>query len=915
MSLVPGTRIGPYEIVSMVGAGGMGEVYRARDTSLKRDVALKTLPESFASDSERLARFQREAELLASLNHPNIAAIYGLAEGDGVKALVMELVGGEDLADRIAHGPIAVDEALPIARQIADALEAAHERGIIHRDLKPANIKLGGDGTVKVLDFGLAKAIEPAGAMSPGMAQSPTITSPAMMTGLGMLLGTAAYMSPEQARGKPVDKRADIWGFGCVLFEMLTGQRAFAGDDVSDTLANVLKQDPNWRDLPENCPPSIRRLLRRCLTRDPAERLADVGTARLDIKDADSEAATPATVVAGVVPGPHRARWIRLAGQLTVLLLCTALAGATAWYLREPRSSSPSQFLVVPPPGASLTAIAADRELVLSRDGRRIVYVGNNGTQLFVRNMAALEPRPLPDLGTPRGPFLSPDGEWVGFFDGRDSTLKKVAVSGGPPTPLGKYQGQRGGATWGDDGTIVFATQGMPSTGLWTVPGGGGEPVVLTTPDSTLGEAAHLWPEFVPGRPAVLFTILATNGGLPAAQIAIRDLRTGAQKILLRGGTHGRYVTSGHLVYAVDGALLAVPFDPANWTFGDAPRPVLSDVVTTASGAANFDVAEDGTLVYVPATLDGPNTSERRLVWVSRDGREQPIASPPRAYGIPRLSPDESRVAVDILGQEGGIWIWDFARDTLSRATAGPIVARSPAWTSQGQIVFLSYGPGGFRLIRQSVDNPAGAEPLSVERGNAIPYSVSKDQMLIFGYGPRELRRMSLTGDRRETSLIVSPDGGSTTNGEVSPDGRWLAYQSTDAGPGQHTEVYVSPYPDVNGGKWQVSNAGGSRPCWSKDGKELFYVGATGTLMRVTVAPGETWSPTKPERLLDRVYLVGQTPLRTYDVAKDGRRFLMVTSNQTEPARLAEGELRRSEAGIVVFTNWLEELKRLVPTK
>jgi serine/threonine-protein kinase len=674
----------------------------------------------------------------------------------------------------------------------------------------------------------------------------------------------------------------------------------------------VLKQDPDWALLPPDCPPAIRRLLRRCLARDRTERLSEIGTARLDIRDAVSDTAAAANTSSPAVPVPHRARWVRLAGQLTVLLLGSALAGAFVWYLREPGPSRSSQFLIVPPPGASVTALTADRELVLSQDGRRIVYVGNNATELFVRDMAALEPRALPDLGVPRGPFLSPDGEWVGFFDGKDSVLKKVAATGGPPLVLGRFTGVRAGATWGDDGTIVFATR-EPSAGLWTLPEGGGEPVAITTPDAATGEEDHVWPEFLPGRSAVLFTILSTKGGLQAAQIAIRDVRTGAQKILLRGGTHARYVASGHLLYAVGGTLFAVPFDPDNWTIAGAPRPVLSDVVTTATGAANFDVSSDGTLVYVPATLDELNTDERRLVWVSRDGREEATAAQPRAYNLPRLSPDGTRVALQIDGPENGIWIFDFARETLSRATQVGGPNRAPVWTPEGHLIFESTFQGRIRLVMQPADSSPRTEHLLESRGTGlIPFSVSNDgATLIFGNGLAGLMRLSLRGERTATTLIESGTGRLNTNAVISPDGRWLAYDSADSG--TQRDVYVRPLPDVNAGRWQVSGAGGSRPLWARDGRELFYVSATGALMRVSVSPGTAWSPGKPERVLERVYLVGTTPGRTYDVSPDGQRFLMVTANQTDQQSLADGELRRSEAGIVVFTNWFEEVKRLVP--
>ena len=582
MPLTAGTRLGPYEITAQIGVGGMGEVYRATDTNLKRQVAIKVLPEAVAADAERLVRFQREAEVLASLNHPNIAIIHGLEKSDGVTGLVMELVEGPTLADRIAQGPIPIDEALPIAKQIAEALEGAHEQAIIHRDLKPANIKLRPDGTVKVLDFGLAKALDPAPATIDA-SQSPTVTSPAM-TRMGVILGTAAYMSPEQARGKSVDKRTDIWAFGCVLYEMLAGRQAFAAASVSETLSEVLKSDPDWQGLPADTPDGVRRLLRRCLAKDQKRRLTDIHDARLELDELSSDESLNARGadharrldgLAGETASTRVARrrvWV--AGAAAVIA-SAVVATALTWVVTRPPPPTPlrvSRLTITPTRAAALTLSGNDRDVAITPDGSRVVYVGNNGTQLFVRALDALEPVAV-FTGAPRGPFVSLDGQWIGFVDG-NTALKKVAVTGGAAVTLTTLDQAPRGATWGPDDTIYVATLNA-TTGLQRVAAEGGSTMVLTRPDPLQGESDHLWPELLPGGRALLFTITAVTGGLDAAQVVVLDLETGTRTVLVRGGSHAHYVSSGpalaersareggYLVYMVAGSLRAVAFDLA----------------------------------------------------------------------------------------------------------------------------------------------------------------------------------------------------------------------------------------------------------------------------------------------------------------------------------------------------------------
>src|SRR5262245_3847082 len=668
MPLSAGIRLGSYEIVSALGAGGMGEVYRARDTKLDRAVAIKILPEAFAADTERIARFEREAKTLASLNHLNIAHIHGLEESNGVRALVMELVEGEDLAQRIARGAIPVGEALPIARQIAEALEAAHEQGIIHRDLKPANIKVRRDGTVKVLDFGLAKAMEPSYAQGASARQahasmSPTITTPAM-TQAGMILGTAAYMSPEQALGKPVDQRADIWAFGCVLYEMLTGQRAFDGQGVSGTLARVLEREPDWAKLPATLSPSLRTYIRRCLEKDPRQRVQAIGDVRLALEGA-FETALSQTAAPAVAVGWRR---VALAG-VAAIIASGAIIGTLVWVAMrqaEPTSPRVSRLQLTPVGAAALSIGWNDRDLAITPDGSRVIYVGNQGTQIFVRALDALAPVAVFTGRGMSGLFVSPDGQWIGFHDD-SGVLKKVAVAGGPAVTLATIDtAGSSGATWGPDDTIIVATNSV-DTGLQRISAAGGPLTVLTRPDRAQGEADHFWPEMLPGGRAVLFTITSLTGGVDAAQVAVLDLQTGTRKIVVRGGSHAHYVPSGlgspnrgerdggHLVYAAAGTLRAVPFDLARIETRGTPVTLVPDVVTTIKGGMNAVVADDGTLAYVLGTVEG---TPRTLVWVDRQGHETPIAAPPRPYLLPALSPDGTHVAVFANDQERDVWLW-----------------------------------------------------------------------------------------------------------------------------------------------------------------------------------------------------------------------------------------------------------------
>jgi serine/threonine-protein kinase len=903
MALAPGTRLGPYEIGARIGAGGMGEVYRATDLNLVRQIAIKVLPDTFAHDPERLARFEREAKTLASLNHPNIAIIHGFDKTNGLPALVMELVEGETLADRIAQGPIPVDEGLLIAKQIAEALEAAHEQGVIHRDLKPANVKIRPDGTVKVLDFGLAKALDSA-ATPTGTSHFPTITSPATMTGIGVLLGTAAYMSPEQARGKPVDKRADIWAFGCVLYEMLTGRRAFDGDDATEILGAVVKLEPEWAALPADLPPAVLALLQTCLAKDPHKRRVEAATALFIVDHAASLAARAETSQgpgrAGASVPFRRAAFIAAASCLIVAAIAVA---ATRW-LTRPAPARIVKLAIATTPETALTINGNDRDLAITPDGSRVVYVGNNGTELFVRRLDALEPVSV-FTGAPRGPFVSPDGLWVGFFD-NIRVLKKVAITGGPPVTIATLDGDPRGAFWTPDDAILFATAG-PSTGLEQVSAAGGTTTVLTRPDGAGGEADHAWPEGVPGGRFVLFTILPLSGGLDVAQIAVLDRQTGTRSVVQKGGSHAHYIRSGHLIYAAANTLRAVVFDPATLETRGTPIPVVPDVVTTTSavgGGVDAAIATDGTLVYVQGVA--AFGASRTLVWVDRDGRETPILAPPRAYVHPRISPDGDRVAASSQDQEYDIWLW--TRGTLTPFTFGPGVDSYPVWTADGKrLIFISEREG-FNLFWQAADGTGAAERLTRSRNAQAATGVSPDgaHLIFTEYSEttgNDVLEVELTGTHTVTALVQYRFA--ERNGTVSPAGRWLAYEANDSG---QFEIYVRPYPDVKSGVWKVSTGGGTRPLWSPKGQELFYMSPAGAIMRVGVDGGTSWAATTPTTIVKAGIATGlsASPGRVYDVSSDGQRFLVL-----RPA----SEPNAPPPQLIVVQHFDEELKRLVPTK
>ena len=902
MALAPGSRLGSYEVTAEIGAGGMGIVYRARDTKLGRDVALKVLPDLFADDPERLARFQREARVLASLNHPNIASIYGLEESGDTRALVLELVEGPTLAERIAQGAIPVEEALPIAKQIAEALEAAHEAGVIHRDLKPANVKVKADGVVKVLDFGLAKALEGDAGSDPS--ESPTLTAAA--TRMGVIMGTAAYMSPEQARGKVVDKRADIFAFGAVLFEMLTGKRAFEGRDVSETLGGVLRLDPDWDALPTNTPPRLSTLLRRCLEKELRQRVQAVGDVRLAMEGA-FETPVPQRTEAAVAP--LLKVWQRPIPAALLALVIAAIASLTVWTVTRPQGVQADlmRFVIVPPSTAPLSSRGTRQDLAISPDGSQVVYMSPDpsatGPQFNLRPIDQLVGAPLRGGEGGVGPFVSPGGEWVGFIGfSNPGILRKVSIFGGPPVTLTESPDSIYGASWGADDQIIFGTFGA---GLFRVPGGGGEPEALTTLDTEQGEVNHLWPFIIPGREAVVF-VIGTGAPLTTGQLAVLDLDTREVTRLGLAGVSPHYVSTGHLVYAAeDGSVRAVPFDATSLEVTGNPVPLVEGIMVKPSGAADFSISDNGRLVYALGEVGG---AVRTMVWVDGEGLETALPLPARPYRDPRLSPDGRRVAVRVADESrNDLWVFDVQSAAGLRLTNEASVG-APIWTPDGERIIFTWNkepPNALFWI--PADGSGEAERLTTPDavGGDFPTSVSPDgQAVVFvrllDVGHRELWQVPLDGERTPQPVVQGEF--SRGNAALSPDGQWLAYRSNQSGA---VEVYLQPYPGP-GSTTPVSIGGGDSPVWSHDGRELFYrVGNRMMVVEVETEPTLRVNP--PEELWEEPYynLPLGVGVRQYHVAPDGR-FLMMRQGAVTDDDTALPEL-------VVVLNWFEELKARVP--
>ncbi len=879
----PGTRLGHYEILAPLGAGGMGQVYRARDTTLDRDVAIKVLPEDFASDANRLARFEREAKLLASLNHPNIATIHGFDESDGVRFIAMELVEGQSLAERIAaSGRIEIDEALEIARRIALALEAAHEAGVIHRDLKPANVQVATDGTVKVLDFGLAKAYEVDGSdPSSDLSHSPTMMA---ATGAGVIMGTAPYMSPEQARGTPVDKRSDIWAFGCVLYEMLSGHRTFAADSVSETLAEVLKSEPDWSRLPVDTPDAIRRLLRRSLRKDPRVRLPDIGVARLEIDDAVVEPAGPQPP-AGQPPSGSGWRQ-RLPWALAALF--AVAAGVGIWTGLQPRDAPPPQRLDMALPFPQQLARSAEggvSPIALSPDGQLFADVAARPgatTQLFLRAIDAFESRPIEGSQRAQAPFFSPDGRSIGFF--ANEALWKVSLPDGQPLKIADMTVLFPSASWGVDGTIIFSNY---SLGLAEVSAEGGEPEPLTHPDPEHGELRYFAPQILPGGRSVLFTVADADSFF----VAVLSRESNQWHRVLDNAESARYVSTGHLVFAPSGALHAISFELDGLETSGAAFSTAERVPSAVGlGAQRFAVSDAGTLAYLPEDAGATST---RLVWVDRQGGVIPILDDPAPFRSPRVSPDGKRIAI-IAGTD--IWVYDAERATPSVLTTDGYNL-SPLWDGD-RLLFSAVRSGAYFDIH-SVPANGGAEPelLLRRESRQFPFSRGGPDMSVISF----VEVTPVGGDvgmlEGGTASIVL-DGAYNEHSPVfHPDGRWFAYVSDESG---EEEVYVTRYPE-RADRVPVSRGGGREPVWSRDGRELFYRNGERVMVVDVQSTDNAFTAESPQELFQgRFSLLGVGTI-SYDVAPDGR-FVMLQLPEVTSSR------------IKVVLHWLEELKELVAT-
>ena len=894
MQLTAGSRLGPYEVTGTLGAGGMGEVYRARDTRLDRDVAIKLLPDTFAADPDRVARFEREAKTLASLNHPGIAHVHGIERPHGSSpALVMELVEGEDLSQRLTRGPIPLAEALAIARQLADALETAHDRGIIHRDLKPANIKVNAEGGVKLLDFGLAKAIEGSD-MEINARNSPTISLAA--TRAGLILGTAGYMAPEQARGQMVDRRADIWAFGVILFEMLSGKQVFAGDTISDVLASVLKHDLDWTTLPKDLPPPILALLRRCLQPDRKTRLRDIGEARIAIDDYLAHP-TPNAAPAAVAAQP-KGRWLWWSTAVLALTAVGLLIAVVALALR-PRAgvTASTRTVIIPPTGVSIS-ITSYLSVAVSPDGWTVALVGveQSESAIYLRGPGDFDPRKLAATEGGAGPVFSPSGRSLAFHT---VTQLKVMPIDGTPVVVGQLNDPRGIA-WIDETHLVVATQSV--NGLTEFDLNGTASRELTTTD-VKNERTHRWPHALPGGRWVLFTVgtVSSPDSYEESEIEAVDRTTGERRKIYRGASSARYSPTGHLLLSRGGSLFAVKFDLQTLKVSGTPTNVLQGVGgDPTTGAVQVSLSADGTLAFMPSDRLG---GQRQLVWVDLKGGRQKVPLPPALFSDVRLSPDATRVAVlDNSTGSADVWVYAFARGTYTRLTFTGRNA-TPVWSRDGrEIYFAEIGVNGSSRIMK-VASDGGREPVAVASSNQprrmYLMNISRDgTWAIVTYVPASgaranIGRLPLAMNAELQPLVDGP--ADEYAGTLSPDDRYVAYQSDE---GTRSEVYVRELA-ASGGRWQVSNAGGEEPLWSRDGKSLYYR-YEGRFLRVAIEAGPVFQSGMPTHLFDGVLNLRSDTGISYDAHPSGDRFLMVQSAD-----------QASRGSVRLITHWADQLRTI----
>jgi serine/threonine protein kinase len=874
MSLSSGTRLGAYEILSLLGSGGMGEVYKARDTKLKRTVAIKVVPESFSHDPDRLLRFEREAEILATLNHSNIAAIYGLEESNGLHAIVLELVEGPTLADRILQGPVPLEEALPIARQIAEALEAAHTAGVIHRDLKPANIKVRPDGTVKVLDFGLAKVLETT--LPNDLTQSPTVLSPAP-TLSGVILGTAAYMSPEQARGRAVDTRSDVWAFACVLFEMLAGKKAFDGETLTDAVAAIVKSEPDWRALPAGTPRSVRALIARCLKKDPAQRLHDIADGRFQIEDALNDSVDPGTAV----PSPAKNNLERAAWFATALLLSVALFFAMR-PSNNAQSSDPISFPVFPPEktafSGSVNTTVNVPSFALSPDGKALVFSAQSAgakPTLWLRSMDGVGARQLAGTDDAQDPMWSPDSRWIGFF--ADGKLKKVSAAGGAVQVITQTATDFRGGTWSPDGTILFSSGTEP---IVSVDAAGGKATPVTAFDKTRQEATHRNPQFLPDGKHFLYSIMGRRDDQNGVYVGSLDGQT--KKLLVHVNTSAVYVPPGYLLFADGDSLLGQAFNAARLELIGQPFLVAEHGGRNTAFMSAVSASQTGVIAYA-----GIIPHAGRLDWIDRAGTLLASAGTPDGdYTDFRLSPDETRLAASLFDPRTNaveIWLTDLARRSASRLNPGGLITASALWSPDGsRLMFRTNRNGMIEFYDRSAAGGGSDRPVlsaeayraaKIPSFNLVPTDWSPNGRQIIFSAPTsasgsDLWLLPIAEEGPPVTFIASP--GEQMHGNFSPDGRRVAYTSNESG---RFEVYVETIPRSDR-KWAVSVNGGYEPRWRGDGGEIYYLSEDRKMMSVAVGAGPSFGV--PKSLFQTRVTAGVINNRTHYVpSRDGSRFLI----------------------------------------
>jgi Tol biopolymer transport system component len=908
MQLSAGTRLGPYEILDAIGAGGMGEVYRARDTRLERTVAVKILPAQFSSDPLRKQRFEREAKTISSLNHPHICVLYDVGSQDGVEYLVMECVEGETLAKRLEKGPLPLEQVLKFAPQIADALDKAHRRGIIHRDLKPGNIMLTSTGA-KLLDFGLAKPPAPLASMAT-LTATAAKQSPA--TEQGTIVGTFQYMSPEQIEGKELDARSDIFSLGAVLYEMVTGLRAFQGKSQLSVASAILEKEPaSISSIKPMTPPALDHAIRRCLAKDSEERWQTARDLMLELKwMAEVQGGSPSTVVS------RRKFYERMAWGAATALVIVSIFAAVGWWqaTRVAPEHFPMRLSAELPPGARINRFRGS-QLAISPDGTLIVVAEQNKPtgdwHLAMRRLDQGQFEPLSGTDHALMPFFSPDGQWVAFFS--DGKLKKIAVQGGTPATLCDAPGPRGGS-WGDDGNIVAAFNGG-SSGLMRIPSGGGVPTEVTRPNTEKGEMAHAWPQVLPGSQAVLFTVYK-SGAYEDAEIDVISFKNGERKTLYRGGYFGRYASSGHLLFLHQGTLWVAPFNLRQLTVTTALQPALEEVNSNVNGGGDFDFSQTGALVYVSS--EAQSSFPYSIWWLDSEGQTKPLQATPGMYENPHFSPDGKRLAFELASSpaRADIWVKDLERDTTSRLTQLPGRNNAPLWTPDGKgIVFGSTRQAAPGIYWIRADGAGEAQRLTDSKTLQLqaPRSFSPDgrRLAYVQFGADihlEIWTAPVEGDRDHPQLGNAEPflrtSFSETQPAFSPDGQWLAYSSNESG---NLELYVRPFPGP-GGKWQISTGGGMYPIWSRDGRRLFFLTPDWHIMVTSYTLKEgSFAAGKPQTWSQKqlIYLGGNYP---YDLAPDGKRFAVVLN-----ASGTEESEQRPIDSVTVRLNFFDELRRKVP--